>query len=307
LLARRRGGICRGRQHETVYRRRDDGRDPTRADLEITKEQTLSSGEFYTLLPPLDDIHFVKTISDAPSISIHLLANDTACVWRHRFDPSSGLVTPFRSGYANAPCPPDAAPAPLRYAGAHPRCCVPRSECQAGAPASHSSPQGMSPCLSAGPSMRFPDPRSARPSLGAIVAAFRKAEVIESHILVTKITRAVQAPVNPPLRPDERRLVAPHIEVVGAVREEHRAVKEISQRDSVRAVESVSDNFIRFHPGAFEWRQCGRGHRGAVTGRVDVNELKMVRVSRARRQRDDGRGGVAVAGFDLVDMGKVRR
>src|SRR5262249_59025373 len=39
----------------------------------------------------------------------------------------------------------------------------------------------------------------------------------------------------------------------------------------------------------------------------DVNEWKMLEVSRARRQRDDGRGGVAVAGFDLVDMGKVRR
>ena len=37
-----------------------------------------------------------------------LLANDTACVWRHRFEPATGVVTPFRSGYANAPCPPEA-------------------------------------------------------------------------------------------------------------------------------------------------------------------------------------------------------
>ena len=63
-------------------------------------------GEFYTLLPPADDIHYVTTISDTPSISIHLLANDTACVWRHKFEPATGVVTPFRSGYANAPCPP---------------------------------------------------------------------------------------------------------------------------------------------------------------------------------------------------------
>ena len=73
------------------------------------KRQTLEPGEFYTLLPPADDIHFVQTVSDTPSISIHLLANDTACIWRHRFDPASGEVTPFRSGYANAPCPPDEA------------------------------------------------------------------------------------------------------------------------------------------------------------------------------------------------------
>jgi len=101
-------GIYRGRQDETVYQRLDDGSDPARADLEVAKRQELGPGEFYTLLPPADDIHYVRTISDAPSISIHLLANDTACVWRHRFDPASGAVTAFRSGYANAPCPPDA-------------------------------------------------------------------------------------------------------------------------------------------------------------------------------------------------------
>src|SRR5438874_5888881 len=100
-------GIYRGRQDETVYRRLDDGADPSRAELEVSKRQQLGRGECYVLLPPADDIHYVSTISDTPSISIHLLANDTACVWRHRFDPAQGLVTPFRSGYANAPCPPE--------------------------------------------------------------------------------------------------------------------------------------------------------------------------------------------------------
>lgn len=103
-------GIYRGIQDETVYRRLDDGRDPARAQLEIAKQQTLRPGEFYTLLPPADDIHFVQTVSGTPSVSIHLLANDTACIWRHRFDPASGAVTPFRSGYANAPCPPEPEP-----------------------------------------------------------------------------------------------------------------------------------------------------------------------------------------------------
>jgi predicted metal-dependent enzyme (double-stranded beta helix superfamily) len=97
-------GVYRGRQDETVYRRLDAGEDETRADLEVARRQTVNAGEFYSLVPPLDDIHFVKTVSDVPSISIHLLANDTACVWRHRFDPAQGSVTPFRSGYSNAPC-----------------------------------------------------------------------------------------------------------------------------------------------------------------------------------------------------------
>lgn len=98
-------GIYRGRQDETIYERVDDGSDPARADLRVKVQQTLGAGEFYALLPPTDDIHYVETVSATPSISIHLLANDTACVWRHRFEPTTGTVTAFRSGYSNAPCP----------------------------------------------------------------------------------------------------------------------------------------------------------------------------------------------------------
>jgi predicted metal-dependent enzyme (double-stranded beta helix superfamily) len=104
-------GVYRGEQRETVYRRLDDASDAARADLEVAKEQTLGAGDLYALIPPTDDIHYVKTTSPMPSVSIHLLANDTACVWRHKFEPSTGAVTPFRSGYANAPCPEDRAAA----------------------------------------------------------------------------------------------------------------------------------------------------------------------------------------------------
>ena len=98
-------GIYRGQQDETIYRRLDDGANAGKAQLEIKQQQRLNAGEFYALLPPQDDIHYVETVSDGPSISIHLLANDTACVWRHKFEPDEGTVTAFRSGYSNAPCP----------------------------------------------------------------------------------------------------------------------------------------------------------------------------------------------------------
>lgn len=97
-------GVYRGMQSETVYRRLDDGQDEAKATLEVARKQTVTRGEFYTLLPPLDDIHYVKTVSRGPSVSIHLLANDTACVARHRFDAAAGTVTAFRSGYSNATC-----------------------------------------------------------------------------------------------------------------------------------------------------------------------------------------------------------
>jgi predicted metal-dependent enzyme (double-stranded beta helix superfamily) len=98
-------GVYRGRQHETIYRRLDDGLDAGHARLAVTREHVVETGAFYTLVPPTDDIHYVETVSDTPSVSIHLLANDTACVWRHRFDPEAGTVAAFRSGYSNAPCP----------------------------------------------------------------------------------------------------------------------------------------------------------------------------------------------------------
>lgn len=100
-------GVYRGHQSETVYRRVDDGSEDGRAVLEVKADLAAGPGEFYTLLPPVGDIHEVTTVSEEPSISIHLLANDTACVWRHQFDRAEQRVFPFRSGYSNAPCPPE--------------------------------------------------------------------------------------------------------------------------------------------------------------------------------------------------------
>ncbi|WP_193195228.1 hypothetical protein [Nostoc sp. MG11] len=38
------------------------------------------------------------------SVFIHILSNDTDCIWRHQFIPESESVKSFRSGYSNAPC-----------------------------------------------------------------------------------------------------------------------------------------------------------------------------------------------------------
>lgn len=100
-------GVYRGRQSETVYRRVDDGSVEGRAVLDVDTRLSAGPGEFYTLLPPEGDIHEVTTVSEEPSISIHLLGNDTACVWRHQFDYLEQSVRAFRSGYSNAPCSPE--------------------------------------------------------------------------------------------------------------------------------------------------------------------------------------------------------
>ncbi len=100
-------GLYRGEQAETVYQRTDDGMQDDRATLDVAQINALRPGDFYTLLPPDGDIHAVRTTSAEPSISIHLLANDTGCVLRHAFDPDRAQVRPFRSGYSNVACAAD--------------------------------------------------------------------------------------------------------------------------------------------------------------------------------------------------------
>jgi predicted metal-dependent enzyme (double-stranded beta helix superfamily) len=93
-------GLYRGTQDEEIFAREGQ-------ELRLTERRALAPGDFYALLPPRDDIHRVRTTSAETSVSIHLLTNDTGCVWRHSFDPDSGEEHPFRSGYVNVPCEDD--------------------------------------------------------------------------------------------------------------------------------------------------------------------------------------------------------
>jgi predicted metal-dependent enzyme (double-stranded beta helix superfamily) len=77
-------GIYRGNQDEEFYRP-GDGR------LDLMRQRPLSPGDFYTLLPPRDDVHRVRTTSQETSVSIHLLANDTGACG----------ATPMTNGRAN--------------------------------------------------------------------------------------------------------------------------------------------------------------------------------------------------------------
>ena len=124
-------GLYRGEQEETVYRR-EDGDEKSgevvhdnhhhhnetahrhdngsshapeeHAVLRVIEVNHLKPGEFYKLIPPYGDIHAVKTTSLEPSVSIHLLANDTGCVIRHSFDLERSVARSFRSGYSNVAC-----------------------------------------------------------------------------------------------------------------------------------------------------------------------------------------------------------
>ena len=87
-------GLYRGTQDEEIFS----------TEIEPTERRALVPGDFYALLPPRDDIHRVRSTSPETSVSIHLLTNDTGCVWRHAYDPDTKAATPFRSGYVNVDC-----------------------------------------------------------------------------------------------------------------------------------------------------------------------------------------------------------
>ena len=106
-------GLYRGTQDEEIYAPASNG-----GGLELRERRALAPGDFYALLPPRDDIHRVRTTSPETSVSIHLLTNDTGCFWRHAYEPNTGAVRPFRSGWVNVACEEDPPERPRRAYGA---------------------------------------------------------------------------------------------------------------------------------------------------------------------------------------------
>ena len=90
-------GLYRGTQDEEIYAARE-GR------LVVAERRALAPGDFYALIPPENDIHRVRTTSAETSVSIHLLTNDTGCIWRHTYETATGEQRAFRSGYVNVDC-----------------------------------------------------------------------------------------------------------------------------------------------------------------------------------------------------------
>jgi predicted metal-dependent enzyme (double-stranded beta helix superfamily) len=66
---------------------------------------TLGPGEL-EVLSPANDIHQVaNALADGNSISIHVYGGNIGAMRRRRFDPSTGAVSEFVSGYANREMP----------------------------------------------------------------------------------------------------------------------------------------------------------------------------------------------------------
>lgn len=112
-------GLYQGTQEEAFYRRVDATEAHIgHAELEHVRSDEMGRGDFYELVPPDGDIHRVKTTSDVPSVSIHLLGADVGCIQRHLFDTDDDFVELFQSHYTNIRCE-EAREPPADYSHPH--------------------------------------------------------------------------------------------------------------------------------------------------------------------------------------------
>ena len=92
-------GVIRGQERESIYRRTDDGSSPARATLERVSERFNEKGHVTVL--GAAGIHRIDNVSAEPSHSIHVYGRDIGTLERHSYDPVSGAIGTFVSGYCN--------------------------------------------------------------------------------------------------------------------------------------------------------------------------------------------------------------
>ncbi len=92
-------GVYMGEERESLYRRLDDGSNPKFAKLEMASENINTKGHVTVLGKA--GIHRVDNVSKMPALSIHVYGRDIGNTERHSYDPVTGEVGKFVSGYCN--------------------------------------------------------------------------------------------------------------------------------------------------------------------------------------------------------------
>ena len=93
-------GVYAGREREALYRRLDDGSNPRFAKVEKVSERINEPGHVTVLAH--SGIHKVDNPSlDTPTHSVHVYGRDIGNLERHSYDPITGKIGKFVSGYCN--------------------------------------------------------------------------------------------------------------------------------------------------------------------------------------------------------------
>ena len=92
-------GVYDGEEREALFRRTDDESNPKVAKIEKVSEKINTKGHVTVL--GHRGIHRVDSISGKPTTSIHVYGRDIGRAERHSYDPVTGEISRFVSGYCN--------------------------------------------------------------------------------------------------------------------------------------------------------------------------------------------------------------
>lgn len=90
-------GIYAGAEHEFRYEK-PDSTAPARR-LTPAGEHVWRRGEVTVCCTTDDDVHSVAAVGDVPTVGIHLYGADIGTIERRRYDPATGAVSWFTSGW----------------------------------------------------------------------------------------------------------------------------------------------------------------------------------------------------------------
>jgi predicted metal-dependent enzyme (double-stranded beta helix superfamily) len=92
-------GVCEGEEREALFRRTDDGSNAKLAKIQQVSERVQKKGHVTVL--GHTGIHRVDNISLKPTLSVHVYGRDIGNAERHSYDPVTGEIRKFVSGYCN--------------------------------------------------------------------------------------------------------------------------------------------------------------------------------------------------------------
>lgn len=92
-------GVYEGEEREALFRRTDDGSNPKLAKIQQVSERVNKKGHVTVL--GQSGIHRVDNISLKPTTSVHIYGRDIGNAERHSYDPVTGEIGRFVSGYCN--------------------------------------------------------------------------------------------------------------------------------------------------------------------------------------------------------------
>jgi len=92
-------GVYEGEEREALFRRTDDGSNQKLAKIHLVSESVHKKGHVTVL--GHSGIHRVDNISLKPTTSVHVYGRDIGNAERHSYDPVTGEIGRFVSGYCN--------------------------------------------------------------------------------------------------------------------------------------------------------------------------------------------------------------